>query len=96
MQERQRLNLGFDAVSDPTRRKLIEIILAQPGINISDTCSRFKMTRFSVMRHLNILEAAEILYRERRGTVKHLYVNRKALEQLSSGWLRRAIELEAE
>lgn len=92
MQERQRLNLGYDALADPIRRKLIEIILAQPGINISDTCACFKVTRFTVMRHLNVLEAARILRRERRGTVKHLYIDAKALEQLSSGWLRRAID----
>ena len=96
MEERQRLNHGFDALSDPTRRKLIELIVKQPGLNIGDACAHFSITRFSIMRHLNILEIAGLLSRERRGTEKLLYIETDALEALSSGWIRRVIDTEEE
>ena len=76
------------------RRDLIELILANPGISIGDTCAHFKVSRFTVMRHLNVLEGAQLLFRERRGALKHLYIDREALAELGSGWLRNVVAAE--
>lgn len=65
----------------------MEIVLKEPGINIGDVCGKFSCSRFTVMRHLNVLEDADLLYRERRGTVKHLFIEKEALLELRTGWL---------
>lgn len=81
------LNKAFIAFSDTMRRDIIEHILMQNETSVNDLCELFPVSRFVVMRHLNILEDAALLYRERSGNSKILYINRENLNQLATGWL---------
>lgn len=89
---RATLNRCFAALADPMRRELIEILVRQPGLTVGDVTGRFKVSRFTVMRHLNVLEEADLLYRERSGTSKNLYINRSKLAELHGGWLGSVVE----
>lgn len=81
------LNKIFSALSDTMRRDIIELIIEREEMTVNDLCALFPVSRFVVMRHLNILEDAEILYRERAGNSKILHINKQNLKQLTTGWL---------
>jgi DNA-binding transcriptional ArsR family regulator len=81
------LSRAFLALSDPLRREIIEEIIINPSISVSDICARYPVSRFTIMRHLNILEDGQLLYRKRDGNAKRLYIDQSNIEKLANGWL---------
>ena len=52
-------DLVFKALADPTRRALLDALFVADGQTVHALCERFpQMTRFGVMKHLALLEAA--------------------------------------
>jgi DNA-binding transcriptional ArsR family regulator/uncharacterized protein YndB with AHSA1/START domain len=54
------------AVADPTRRRLIELLRDGPHTT-GALCAAFSVSRFAVMKHLDVLERAGLLTFDRRG-----------------------------
>ena len=54
-------------MGDPTRRRLLDALFKKDGQTLSELESRFRMTRFGVMKHLNQLEEAGLVVTKRRG-----------------------------
>ena len=71
----------FRALSDMTRRRLLVLISNEPGINVSALCEEFPVSRFAVMKHLNILEAAGLIRREKKGNHRVFWIERKLLDR---------------
>ena len=46
----------FRALADPTRRGLLDALLARDGQTLGELQQRLPMTRFGVMKHLRVLE----------------------------------------
>ena len=65
----------FRALSDPNRRKILDIIKDNPGINVNQLSDHFDFTRFSIMKHLKILEDANLLIAKRSGKFKNFPKN---------------------
>lgn len=76
-------------LADPLARDIMECIAVHPGLTVTDVCTKFPVSRFAVMRHLNALEEAELIWRERAGQNKRLYVEHDTLARLANGWLHR-------
>ncbi|AFK52156.1 MAG: ArsR family transcriptional regulator [Tistrella sp.] len=89
-------DLIWKALSDPSRRRIIELLHAQPR-RTGDLAACFDVTRFAVMKHLDLLVEAGLVTVERRGRERW---NRLALERLTptvAGWLAQfAVGAEAE
>lgn len=72
----------FRAVSDPTRRAIIDL-LAQGERAVRDLCGRFKLTQPAISQHLRVLREAKLvrvrrlgrlrLYRLRAAPLKDVY-----------------------
>ncbi len=93
--ERPWLNRAFTALGNPLCREIIEMIVAKPGLTVNDVCAQYSVSRFSIMRHLNLLEDAEILSRTRDGKTKRLFIDQANLSQLSGGWLAKVSTVNA-
>lgn len=65
-QQAKRLNAVFAALADPTRRAVLERLVAGDA-TVGEISSPFDISSPAVSRHLRILEAAELIERERRG-----------------------------
>ena len=76
----------WKALADPVRRDLLDALRAGPRTT-GDLCKPFVQTRFSVMKHLDALEAAGLISVERRGRERWNHLNGAALEQAISRWL---------
>ncbi len=60
------MNDGFKALSDPTRRKIIEL-LKEKNMSAGEIAEHFNMTKPSISHHLSILKNADLISAERDG-----------------------------
>lgn len=60
------LNLIFKALSDPTRRKIIQL-LHNGDMNAGEIAQNFSMSKPSISHHLNLLKQASLILDERKG-----------------------------
>ena len=79
----------FVALSDPTRRLLLDRLSEQGGLTLSDLSEDLPMTRQAVAKHLAVLEAAELVASERDGRCKRHYLNPMPLAKMARRWLGR-------
>lgn len=63
-----RLDLIFAALSDPTRRRVLSMLL-EDDMAVSDVAQPFAMSLAAVSKHLAVLAAAGLIRQERRGRI---------------------------
>jgi DNA-binding transcriptional ArsR family regulator len=93
LQYQQPLDLAFQALSDPTRRRMVERLSAGP-VSVSDLAEPLPMSMSAVMQHLKVLEAAGLVRSEKVGRVRTCRVEPEALSA-AERWLndrRRSVE----
>jgi DNA-binding transcriptional ArsR family regulator/uncharacterized protein YndB with AHSA1/START domain len=79
----------FRALADPTRRLLLDMLREQDGQTLSQLEQRLTMTRFGVMKHLNILEDAHLVTTRKVGREKFHYLNPVPIQQITDRWISR-------
>lgn len=60
------LNDAFKALSDPTRRKILDL-LKDGDLTAGQIAEHFDMTKPSISNHLSLLKQAGLVWDERRG-----------------------------
>ncbi|MCL6460020.1 MAG: autorepressor SdpR family transcription factor, partial [Gorillibacterium sp.] len=60
------LNDAFKALSDPTRRKILDL-LKEGDLTAGEIAEQFSMTQPSISRHLSLLRQAELVWMEKKG-----------------------------
>jgi DNA-binding transcriptional ArsR family regulator len=83
-----KLDLVFQALSDPTRRVMVERLSRGPA-SVSDLAKPLTMTLPAVMQHLQVLEASGLVRSEKTGRVRTCRIEPKALEGAESWFARR-------
>ena len=64
-----RLDLVFAALSDPTRRAILTLLL-EDDMAVTDVAEPFEMSLAAISKHLQILTRAGLIEQEKRGRVK--------------------------
>ncbi|MEM9710525.1 MAG: helix-turn-helix domain-containing protein [Pseudomonadota bacterium] len=77
----------FKALTDPTRRALLDSLRAEDGQTLSQLEENLEMTRFGVMKHLKVLETAGLIVTVKRGRFKHHYLNALPLQEVIDRWI---------
>jgi uncharacterized protein YndB with AHSA1/START domain/DNA-binding transcriptional ArsR family regulator len=81
-------DLVFGALADPTRRHLLDLLFERDGRTLGELVAAVPgMTRFGVMKHLRVLEAADLVTTLRVGRAKHHYLNPVPIRRLHDRWL---------
>jgi len=75
------LNAVFGALSDPSRRRIVELLRVSGELKVGDIAQTFKMSLNGVSKHLKVLEAAGLVSRRIDGRVHWLRVEWPALQQ---------------
>jgi DNA-binding transcriptional ArsR family regulator len=86
-----RLDASFAALSDATRRGVLEQ-LGRADASISDLADKFHMTLAGMMKHVGILEEAELVTTEKVGRVRTCKLGAHRLEE-ERAWLERHRQL---
>lgn len=87
----------FKALADHHRRHLIDLLQEKDGQTLNELCAHFTMTRFGVMKHLDVLEGAGLITTKKIGREKRHYLNRDAAAwaiQYRQFWEQRFDRLE--
>ena len=83
----RRLDATFAAISDPTRRGILER-LGRGDASITDLAEGFGMTLTGIKKHVGILEAAGLLATEKVGRVRHCRLGRRTLKA-ETDWMEK-------
>ena len=82
----------FRALADPTRRKLLDALYREDGQTLSALQRRLPMTRFGVMKHLRVLEAARLVVTKRHGREKLHFLNPVPIRLVHDRWVSKYAE----
>ncbi|WP_019875605.1 ArsR/SmtB family transcription factor [Sporichthya polymorpha] len=77
----------FKALADPTRRFLLDLLFARDGRTLTELESELEMTRFGVMKHLKVLEDANLVVTRRSGREKLHFLNPVPIRQIHDRWI---------
>jgi|SRR5215217_4702573 len=93
LQHQQPLDLAFQALSDPTRRAMVERLARGPA-SVSELAEPFAMSMSAVVQHLKVLEASGLVASEKIGRVRTCRVEPHAITA-AERWLndrRKSVE----
>ncbi len=80
----------FRALADPSRRTLLDRLFERDGQTLGDLEAALPgMTRFGVMKHLRVLEAANLVTSRKVGRERHHYLNPVPIRRIHDRWLDR-------
>ncbi len=82
----------FKALADPTRRSLLDELFREDGQTLSALEARFPISRFGVMKHLNVLEEAGLVVTKRRGREKLHFLNPVPIRLVHDRWVSKFAE----
>jgi DNA-binding transcriptional ArsR family regulator len=82
----------FKALADPTRRFLLDLLFARDGRTLTELESELEMTRFGVMKHLKVLEEADLVVSRRSGREKLHFLNPVPIRLIHDRWIDKYTE----
>ncbi len=82
----------FKALADPTRRHLLDRLFVRDGRTLKELESELEMTRFGVMKHLRVLEDANLLVTRRKGREKLHFLNPVPIRLIHDRWIDKYTE----
>ncbi|HKB20127.1 MAG TPA: metalloregulator ArsR/SmtB family transcription factor [Gaiellaceae bacterium] len=85
-------DLVFRALADPTRRHLLDRLFERDGRTLTELESELEMTRFGVMKHLRLLEAAGLVVTRREGRQKLHFLNPVPIRLIHDRWIDKYTE----
>jgi DNA-binding transcriptional ArsR family regulator len=85
LQYSETLDLAFHALSDPSRRGMVERLTRGPA-SVTELAAPFDMSLSAVMQHLGILEASGLVRTEKLGRVRTCQIDPLALRNVEK-WI---------
>jgi DNA-binding transcriptional ArsR family regulator len=82
----------FKALADPTRRHLLDLLFQRDGRPLRELESEVQMTRFGVMKHLHVLEQANLVITRRAGREKLHFLNPVPIRLIHDRWIDKYTE----
>jgi uncharacterized protein YndB with AHSA1/START domain len=83
----------FRALADPGRRVLLDRLFERDGQTLGELCLALpEMTRFGVMKHLGVLEVADLVTTQRVGREKRHFLNPVPIRQAHDRWIGKFAE----
>ena len=82
----------FKALADPTRRFLLDLLFARDGRTLTELESQLEMTRYGVMKHLKVLEEADLVITRRSGREKLHFLNPVPIRLIHDRWIDKYTE----
>jgi DNA-binding transcriptional ArsR family regulator len=77
----------FQAISDPTRRQIINII-AKKTLNLNAVADKFDISRPAISKHIKILTECGIITIKQQGRERYCEANLKSFDQVTQ-WINQ-------
>ena len=88
MSQVDNIDAVFAALADPTRRIIVERLVARGELAVGDLSQPFDISAPAISRHLNVLEQAGLIERRVDRQRRLIRIRKTALQPLQS-WLSR-------
>ena len=82
----------FKALADATRRHLLDQLFERDGRTLGELQAGVDMTRFGVMKHLGVLEDAQLITTRKSGREKLHYLNPVPIRLIHDRWIDKYTE----
>ena len=86
----------FKALADPTRRRILDALRDHEGQSLSELealiLEEADMTRFGVMKHLRVLQAAGLVIAQRSGRHTLHFLNPVPIREIHDRWISKYTE----
>ena len=96
MTDGEELHGVFKALADPSRRFLLDLLYERDGRTLTELESELAtitaMTRFGVMKHLKVLEEADLVVTRRQGREKLHHLNPVPIRLIHDRWIDKYTE----
>ncbi len=92
MTDEEDLHSVFRALADPTRRFLLDLLFERDGRTLTELEAELSMTRFGVMKHLKVLEEADLVVTRRSGREKLHFLNPVPIRLIHDRWIDKYTE----
>ena len=79
----------FRALSDASRRALLDRLHRRNGQTLNELCAGLDMTRQAVTKHLSILEHANLIAVQRQGREKLHFINPVPINDIAERWISK-------
>lgn len=80
------LDQVFQALSNATRRTILDLLKARPGMCVNDVCEHFDVSRIAVIKHLRVLEEAQLIIVRKNGRKRAIYFNVVPIQAIYDRW----------
>lgn len=84
------LDRVFQALADPTRRSML-LALREGDRSVAELAEPFAMSLPGASKHVQVLEQAKLLTRQKQGRSRICSINREAFEQ-AENWLNTFVD----
>lgn len=74
------------ALAHSGRRRMLDLLIAHPGMSVKALASHFEMSRVGVLKHVQTLEEVELVLSCKEGRVRHLFFNPVPIQLLHDRW----------
>lgn len=79
--------LVWKALADKTRRTILDLLRDSPRTT-GEISRHFDMSRIAVMKHMDVLEDAQLIFIRREGKFRWNYLNAAPIQQIYERWVK--------
>ncbi len=82
----------FQALSDPNRRRILELIAAKGQLTASDISGNFKVSAPAISQHLKVLREAKLVDMEKRAQQRIYTINATSIHEIEE-WAKKMVKM---
>ncbi len=76
----------FAALAHETRRRILDALKELPGAGVGEIAARFDVSRIAIMKHLAVLEDANLIVSQKDGRTRRLWFNAAPIQMIHDRW----------
>jgi DNA-binding transcriptional ArsR family regulator len=80
------LDALFLALGHRDRRKILDLVRNNPGCRVDEVASQFETSRVAILKHLKVLDRAQLIVSEKVGRERRLYFNVVPIQIIYDRW----------
>jgi DNA-binding transcriptional ArsR family regulator len=80
------LDAVFSALAHRDRRRILDLVRENPGCRVEDLRPHFATSRVALLKHLRVLERAQLIVSERVGRERRLHFNVVPIQLIHERW----------
>ncbi len=86
MSDDRDMDAVFAALAHETRRRILDLLRNQPGAGVGVIAAEFDVSRIAIMKHLAVLEAANLIVSQKDGRTRRLFFNAAPIRMIYDRW----------